>query len=371
MEKKSRIYVCHTYYHAYVSLLKEMKIEREQGFGNAGRADIALSGISTDFEGLKERLEGADIFNSVIELDEKPEEFFPKLAKYRKNYNNIIKNMINRIIFTKMLARLEEPYLGVIDFAGYKDIYVFCDTDPIGYYLNYRHIYYHAVEDGLDCLKNADDAYIANYSHFGIKAWFARHNLIFITNGWSKYCLDMEINNLGVVQIEGPCYIEEPRKPMERALTGEQKQTMLGIFLEDANALTEQLKPDGSGRDYAMFLTEPHPVDEEARKRVCLDVIERYCKGYKVLIKPHPRDRIDYAGLCPDAVVLLGRFPIEVLNFLDGINIKLAISIITTAMDNVDFVEEKINLGASFWDAYEDPALHAFNREAGLEIADK
>ena len=48
----------------------------------------------------------------------------------------------------------------------------------------------------------------------------------------------------------------------------------------------------------------------------------------------------------------------EVLNFFEGLHIKRAVSIVTTAMNNMDFVEEKINLGASFWDAYEDPEKH-------------
>ena len=97
----------------------------------------------------------------------------------------------------------------------------------------------------------------------------------------------------------------------------------------------------------------------------------RYCGGYRVLIKPHPRDTIDYEALCPDAVVLRGRFPVEVLNFFEGLRIKRAVSIVTTAMNNMDFVEEKINLGASFWDAYEDPEKHAYNKKAGLALADK
>ena len=37
---------------------------------------------------------------------------------------------------------------------------VFCDSDPIGFYLNLKHIYYHSVEDGLDTLKNNDLANI-------------------------------------------------------------------------------------------------------------------------------------------------------------------------------------------------------------------
>ena len=70
-------------------------------------------------------------------------------------------------------------------------------------------------------------------------------------------------------------------------------------------------------------------------------------------------------------MVLRGRFPVEVLNFFEGLRIKRAVSILTTAMNNMDFVEEKLNLGASFWDDYEEPEKHAFNKKAGLTLADK
>lgn len=368
---KSRIYVCHTFYHVYVSILKEMKVAREAKPLEYQKADIALSSISTDFENLGERLRRTGIFNEVFALDEKREEFFPELAKYRQNYSNLLKHMVNRIIFTKKLAKCEAPYMESIDFKAYEDIYVFCDSDPVGYYLNGKHIYYHAVEDGLDCLKNLDDAYVANSSHFKLKTWFSRMNLIFIMNGWGRYCLDMEINDRSVVPTDCPRFVEEPRKPLEEALTAQQKKLMIQAFIEDADALMEQLKPSFKGEEFACFLTEPHPVDVEARKRVCLDVLEKYCKGYRVLIKPHPRDMIDYAALCPDAIVLRGRFPVEVLNFFEGLKIKRAVSILTTAMNSMDFVEEKLNLGASFWDAYEEPEKHAFNKKAGLELANK
>jgi hypothetical protein len=368
---KTRIYVCHTFYHVYVSILKEMKLERDSKEGEYKKADIALSKLSTDFGDLNSRLCKTGIFNKVITLDERREETFPELAKYRANYSNIIKHMVNRIIFTKKLAKCERPYLDKVGFEDYEDVYVFCDSDPIGYYLNYRHIYYHAVEDGLDCLKNLDDAYVANHGHFKLKTWFSRHNLIFIMNGWGKYCLDMEINDKSVVPTDCPRFKEVPRKPLEKSLTDSQKKLMIKAFIDDADKLIKQLKPSYTGEEFACFLTEPHPVDEEARKKVCLDVIDKYCKGYRVIIKPHPRDMIDYNKLCPNAIVLRGRFPVEVLNFFEGLHIKKAVSILTTAMNNMDFVDEKLNLGASFWDAYEDPQKHAYNKKAGLSLADK
>ena len=79
---------------------------------------------------------------------------------------------------------------------------------------------------------------------------------------------------------------------------------------------------------------------------------------------------IDYTALCPDCVVLKGRFPIEVMNMFEGIRIKKAVSILTTAMNTMDFVEEKINL-CQLLDAYEDPQKHAFNKKAGLKLANE
>ena len=82
---KSRIYVCHTFYHVYVAILKEMKVARQEASEAYQKADLALSSISTNFENLGDRLRKTGIFNEVITLDEKREDFFPELAKYRKN----------------------------------------------------------------------------------------------------------------------------------------------------------------------------------------------------------------------------------------------------------------------------------------------
>ena len=80
-----------------------------------------------------------------------------------------------------------------VDLKKYRDIYVFCDSDPIGYHLNYKKIRYHALEDGLDCICYYDTARYDNRGHFKLKAFLASLNLIFIQNGYSKYCIDMEL----------------------------------------------------------------------------------------------------------------------------------------------------------------------------------
>lgn len=352
---KERIYVCHTFYNVYVCLLKECNLPKEK----QGQADIVLSTMSTDFGNLKERLEASGVFANVYLMEEKKDGFFPELAKYKKPCNNIIKHMINRIIYTKKLPKLLEPYI-TIDFKQYKDIYVHCDSDPIGYYMNYKHIHYHAVEDGLDCLKYLDGAHYDNRGHFKLKAFLASKNIIFIQNGYGKYCLDMEVNDLSCLKYVCPFYKVVPRKPLEQNLDSAQKHMFIRVFMEDAEGFLQELGEKATG-DCVLFLTQPHPHSEEARKQICHDIIRDYCEGYHVVIKPHPRDLIDYAALRPDCTVIRGKFPVEVLNFLEGIHFKKVISIVTTALDTIDFADEKINLGEGFWDKYEEPEKHKYN----------
>jgi len=63
---KSRIYVCHTYYHVYVSFLKELNLPKHE----QGTATLVLSKLSTNFEQLKDRVAKAGIFKEIYEYEE-------------------------------------------------------------------------------------------------------------------------------------------------------------------------------------------------------------------------------------------------------------------------------------------------------------
>lgn len=166
--------MCHTYYHVYITFLKELKLPESL----RGQATLVLSKMSNNFESLKERVESTGLFREVIEFDEKREDYFPELAEYRKDTGSFLGNLRNRIRFTRRYAELEEPFVPV-DFREYEDIYVYCDSDPIGYYLNQNKIYYHALEDGLNCLKNFDAARYDNRGHFKLKVLLSMYfNLI-------------------------------------------------------------------------------------------------------------------------------------------------------------------------------------------------
>ena len=355
---KERIYVCHTYYHVYVACLKEFFLPKDK----QGQASLVLSTMSNDFGNLKERAQKSGIFEEVFMFEEKSEEFFPKLQKYHTDRGNIVVNMLARIKYTKMLGRLQEPYVPV-DFKEYRDIYVFCDSDPIGYYLSYKNIYYHAVEDGLNCIETYDTARYDNRGHFALKAWMAAHNLIFIQNGYAKYCLDMEINDKSIIPYPIDKHIEQSREELTEHLTEDDKNVLIHLFIENMDELQQSL--DMGAENKILVLSEPL-CDLETRKRIFTDIIEEYGKidgkSAQVLIKPHPRDVLDYCRIFPQHVVLYGMFPMEIMNFIPGLRFKRVISVFTVP-NAIRFAEEIVFLGEDFMDKYEEPALHRQNEQ--------
>ena len=358
--QKKRIYVCHTFYHVYIACLKELNLKKTKW----GEATLVLSSMSNDFGNLKKRAEKTGLFEEVIPFDEKEESFFPELAKYRQDTGNLVKNMIQRIRFTKRFGKLLAPYIPV-DFKKYEDIYVFCDSDPIGYYFSTHKIYYHALEDGLDCIRYYDTARYDNRGHFRLKAWMAAHNLIFIQNGYSKYCLDMEVNDISVLEYPCPKYIEKARKELTKQLSEEGKKILTSIFIENRESLEKAVKEDGGRKYRILVLTEPL-CDLETRKRIFEDIIEEYqqVEGEQatVLLKPHPRDVLDYQKIFPEHIVLDGKFPMEILNYVDGLVFDKVISVFTVP-SAIQFAKEKVFLGEDFMDKYEEPEIHRQNEQ--------
>ncbi len=354
---KERIYVCHTYYHVYVTFLKELNLPAEK----RGQATLVLSNLSIHFENLKERVESTGLFEQVVEFDEKRDDFFPELAKYRKDTGNLLKNLWNRILFTKEYARLEAAYVPV-DFKQYKDIYVYCDSDPIGYYLNQNRIKYHALEDGLNCLKNYDAARYDNRGHFGLKAFMSEKlNLIFIQNGYGKYCVDMEVNDISAIKYPCKKYIENPRQALVDRLTWEDKDLILKAFVRDMPRLKQQIEESREKGDKILILTDPL-CTLEIRKQIFADIIKMYEPEGTIFLKPHPRDELNYREEFAQYPQFDAAVPMEMLNFFPGLRFKKVVAVLTE-IKAIQFANEVVRLGEDFMDKYEDPLVHRQNEQ--------
>lgn len=354
---KERIYICHTYYHVYVTFLKELNLPREK----RGQATLVLSKLSIDFEQLKERVDSTGLFEEVVEFDEKRDDFFPELAQYKKDKGNIVLNMWSRIKFTRLYAQLEAPFVPV-NLREYKDVYVYCDSDPIGYYLNQEKIPYHALEDGLNCLKNYDAARYDNRGMFGVKAFMSEKlNLIFIQNGFGKYCLDMEVNDISVLKYKHPKYVESPRQKLVENLTQEDKNLILQAFIRDMDRLQKQIEDSSQVGDKILVLTDPL-CTLDVREQIFRDIIKMYEKEGTIFLKPHPRDGLDYRNLFAEYPQFDATVPMEMLNFFPGLRFKKVVAVLTE-IKAIQFAEECVRLGEDFMDKYEDPLIHRQNEQ--------
>lgn len=357
MIMKERIYVCHTYYHVYVTFLKELNLPNEK----RGQATLVLSKLSIDFENLKSRVESTGLFEEVIEFDEKREDYFPELSKWRKGTGNFLGNLFYRIRFTKLYAKLEAPFVPV-DFRLYKDIYVYCDSDPIGYYLNQNRIYYHALEDGLNCLKNFDAARYDNRGHFKLKVFLSQKlNLLFVQNGYGKYCIDMEVNDISAIRYPCPKYIEQSRQQLVEGLSQEDKDLILKAFIRDMDGLKAQIEESNKVGDSILILTDPL-CTLDVREQIFRDIIHRYEQEGTVFLKPHPRDLLNYRELFHEYPQFDATVPMEMLNFFQGLRFKKAVAVLTE-IKAIHFADEVVRLGESFMDAYEDPLIHRQNEQ--------
>lgn len=358
---KDRIYVCHTYYHAYVSFLKEFKIvaDAKAAGKEPGEATLVLSKMSNDFENLAERALSTKVFAEVLSLDEKRASEFPELIKYDK-HTNFFANTIRRIQKTKKFAKCLESVIN-IDFRSYKDIYVYCDDDPVGTYLAMHKIKYHAVEDGLNTLVYIDHARFANRTHFGLKAFLSKKlNLIFIQNGYSKYCIDMEVNDISAIKYPCPYYVELPRKSLTDRLTEEEKELLLKAFIRDIDSLKAQISEMGD-EDKILILTDP-VCQLDVRRTIFKDIIEMYGKEGKIFLKPHPRDILDYRNEFKEYPQFDATVPMELLNFFPGLHFKKAVGVLTE-MKAISFADESVRLGPDFMDKYEEPSIHRQNEQ--------
>ena len=181
--------------------------------------------------------------------------------------------------------------------------------------------------------------------------------LIFIESGYSRYCIDYEVNDISANHSLPPNVVEEPREELDKKLTPEDHAILVNIFLENKDSVVSQLIGDGSDtRPQVMILTEPL-CEMDVRKKLFGDIIDEYKEGNRVIIKPQPRDVLDYEKEFPDTIVIRDKFPMEVLGDIEGFKVDKVISVITQ-MENVYFAKEIVYLGLDFLDKYEDPSIH-------------
>lgn len=325
-----RIYICHSLYHVYISILKEIH--------NKKQSDILICASIPNYINLKNNIIKYDIFNNVYIIDE-------------TNIGLPSVQSIKRFIFYNIrLIRCFDRVLD-FDFNEYSDIIIYCDHTLMGRYLNAKKIHYILNEDGLNVFKKEYYQFTKKFELSFIDRILILFRLKFPCMGRSKYMKMLEVNDADGITLDLDNIVEVPRDKLLFNLTDEDKVLISNIFI-NSNIKEElyKLKIDRS----ILVLTQPLYADnlvssELMQISIYRKIIDDNKKNYRAIyIKPHPRDSIDYSTIFENCTVIPKDIPIEVLNFDEALYFDKVITITSTALDGILFCDNKVKLGEQY-----------------------
>lgn len=304
------LYICSTYYHVYVTLLKRL----------AGYevTDCVICDDIPAGEALARRLEKTSLFRNVWFVRQR------ELPEVRG------KNTLDWMFFQHRRRYKTLRPLLPFDLDDYGDIYIFHDGTPLGEYLNDAGRHYHLIEDSLNFYQRifqTPQAQLLTADTLKNRVRRLLNSGYFPLDG-SRYVTDVEVNENAALQLKLPRVKELSRSGLQERLTDGDKAIVLDVFGCPDLERTEGRK--------ALVLTEPFYEDGTCGSLEEQTLIYRNIvgalknEGYAVMIKPHPRDGGDYAGC--EAQILDRYFPIELLQFFPEMTFDCAVTVSSSAI---------------------------------------
>ena len=351
MEQKN-IYICCTYHHVLIAMIKAMN--------SPVPSDIILENLIPSCGELKYRLSKQNVFQNVFYFNRRRVPVFKSNSKIKKllfEHKHYYEKMREQIKFQ----------LG-LDSFDYKEIYIFNDRCVWGYYFCSANIAYHLIEDAIDYFKYIERVNARSWVQQEVLAMVDPNsfknklkrilNYGFFLLGQSSNAKTIEVNECKDLFIPmDEKIIECPKTQLYDNLTEAQKGIICDVLLRDKAELLNI--PDKS----MLLLTQPLRIEtsvptKQAQIKLYGDIIADYkSRGYKVYIKPHPRDELDYEAIFQDDTVLEQFFPLEVIDFLPIHPFGVAITISSAGIYALESAKEKIVLGFDYTKAYADPDI--------------
>ena len=319
------------FFFLYISLLKAFHFKNDYPASK-------LYLIMTDhFPGgtiYKKRIEELRLFESIFIVHD---------LKVRKKFSGK-KNTLKRIFYRKKLLLelfnddLNESLIKALEES---EINLFLDSTQfvqLLYYLfpdnNYR-----LFEDGERIYMEFKD----DWQHY------IKH---YVLNYPKKYGSDPQIKEVVVQHPSNlPKHIREKRQKinfheLSTSLKEKEKNQILNVFMDNSD-----FKLESSGKKMLLItqpLSEDGYIAEEYKMDLYSRIMNNYGSGFKIYIKPHPREKTDYS-VFKNANIINRSFPLELLDYLNDFQFDRGVTLFSSAIKNSDLIKEKIFLGIN-WD---------------------
>jgi len=316
---------------------------------------------------------------------------FQLLVSIVNSYINKKKGIKSYLVLLIVNKSILEYYFKLKKFSFFEDIIVFDSTmfktdvsikDIIKKYTRYP-IYYYETNDNLTKLdkliKNCDINIFStshSFSLYLLKKYANENHLRLLEDGEDIYYyqpLNKKIFLFRIfynypfraekTKLVKEIIVQNPdRMPEElrskcsqinynqqmMSLTTAEKQSLINFFSESFNFKKNNKK------NFILLtqsLSEQGIVSEEYKVELYKRIISEYGKGFDIYIKTHPRELTDYKLWFDfNFFEIPGNFPIEILNFLPLIEFERGVTLFSSAINNSNFIKEKIFLGHE-WDS--------------------
>lgn len=333
--KTRSIYICHTVYHLLIAIVKEIQLDR--------KVDLVLCDTIPNSNELLETMIHFEVFDQVYYFSE---------TKYSKDDFQKSKYLgkIGFLFSSQKIKRIIKPNFPIND-AIYSEINIFNDKTYFGMFLRVHHLYYNLLEDGKDCFKLITHNFIQPKYRNWKQILFKFAYDPFESMGASKYSRIIEVNDSEGLKFPASKLRVYRKQELFALLNESSKLAIYRLFIG------EKKLPNIQQIDTVLILTQPFfdygmVKSRDVQEAIYRDIINTYCIGRRIVIKAHPRDNFPYSDVFQNIIELDQSIPIEVLNFNSEMHFRLAITVTSTSISDLSFVDEKVYLGQNWLSRY-------------------
>ena len=326
----NQVYVCGTYFHIYLSILKIIYSTDKQA-KNLIVINDRTPGIERTFTSLKE----SGYFDFVVPVP------FVSISK-KINKSKLLSRVINRnknvIHFVEANSEIQK----YDEFIKNAEINLFSNLglSPAYFLLRYMNNFFRMIEDG-------EGNYISRIGRFQA---FKRK---YILNTVIGEGLDDQVRE---IEVQFPEKINSriskkgkklELKKMEQELNVNDLEKIVSIFMGGVEI-------DVEGKKKLLLITQPLSEDghmnELQKIKLYNTILRPYANDYTVFVKGHPRELTDYRGkLNYDFTMIPQGFPLEMFDLLKGIHFEVGLTVSSSSLANIKCVDKKIVVGRTYF----------------------
>jgi hypothetical protein len=326
----NQVYVCGTYFHVYISILKIISAGDEKV-----KKLIVINDRTPGIERIFKPLIENGFFDFVVPVP------FVEINK-KINKSKFFARVINRNKNVIEFVEANSDISAYDSFIKSAEINLFSNLglSPAYFILRYKNNFIRMLEDG-------EGNYISRIGHFQA---FKRKYLLntVIGEGLDNVIREIEVQfpeKLSKRLLKKGKKLE--LKKMEQSLSAENLDKILSIFMGGVNVQV-------SGKKKLLLITQPLSEDshmtEIQKLKLYNEILKPYATEYDLFVKAHPRELTDYEGKLNYGFTMIPRgFPLEMFDLLKGIHFEIGITVSSSSLSNIKCVDKKILLGRTYF----------------------